>query len=43
MDDEDDEWAPRHSTLIRVIAIVVSVSLVVAGLGTVLEMILTTH
>jgi hypothetical protein len=41
--DEDlyeEEWGPRHSRLIRVTALVLSVSLVIAGLSTVLDLIL---
>ncbi len=36
----DEEWGPRHSRLIRVTALVLSISLVIAGLSTVLDLIL---
>jgi hypothetical protein len=42
-DEMDEDWAPRHGKVIRVTAIVVSISLLVAGMGTVLEVILSTH
>ena len=42
-DKDDEDWAPRHSKVIRVTAVVVSVSLLVAGLGTVLEVVLSAH
>jgi hypothetical protein len=49
-DGEDDtldqfadvgEWEPRHRPLIQVTAVIVSISLIVAGLSTVLELLLT--
>jgi hypothetical protein len=41
-DDEDfDEWGPRHPRVVRVTAAMLSLCLVVAGLGTVLEMVLS--
>jgi hypothetical protein len=36
----DEEWPSRHSPIIKVTAVIVSVSLLVAGVGTVLELIL---
>jgi hypothetical protein len=41
--DDDEEWAPRHSRVIKVTAIVVSISLLMAGLGTVLDLVLSAH
>jgi hypothetical protein len=44
LDDEDaEDWGPRHPTVIKITAIVVSVSLVVAGLGTVFELLLSSR
>lgn len=44
LDDEDEEeWGPRHPRVIRVTAVVVSISLVVAGLGTILELLLSSR
>jgi hypothetical protein len=37
----DEEWGPRHSRIIRMTAVIVSISLVVAGLSTVLDLILS--
>ena len=37
------EWEPMHRPLIKVMAIVMSVSLLLAGLGTVLEVVLSAH
>jgi hypothetical protein len=42
-DDDEEEWAPRHSRVIKVTALVVSVSLLLAGLGTVVELVLSPH
>jgi hypothetical protein len=42
-DDFDGEWPARHSPVIKVTAVVVSISLLVAGVGTVLEIILAAH
>jgi hypothetical protein len=39
--DDDEEWAPRHSKVIK--ATVVSLSLLVAGLGAVLDLVLAAH
>jgi hypothetical protein len=43
IDDEEEEWPARHSRVIRVTAVVVSISLLVAGLGTVLDIVLAAH
>lgn len=45
LDEFDDvgEWEPMHRPLIQAIAVVVSISLVVAGIGTVLEMLLASR
>jgi hypothetical protein len=42
-DDETygEEWHSGHSPVIKVTAVVLSVSLIVAGLGTVLELVLS--
>ena len=37
------EWEPMHRPLIKVTAVVLSISLVVAGVGTVLELLLSAH
>ncbi len=42
-DDEEEEWGPRHSALVKVTAAVLSVCLLVAGVATVLEVILTSR
>ena len=42
-DDEDEEWGPRHHRVIKATAIVVSLSLLVAGLGAVLDLVLAAH
>ena len=41
--DEDEEWPPRQPRVIRVTAIVVSVSLFLAGIGTMLDVVLAAH
>jgi hypothetical protein len=41
--DDVGEWEPMHRPLIQVTAVIVSVSLVVAGAGTVLELLLSSH
>jgi hypothetical protein len=41
--DDVGEWEPRHRPLIQITAIIVSFSLVVAGVGTVLELLLSAH
>ena len=43
MDDLPDEWGPRHPPLVRITAAVLSLCLVVAGLGTVLEIVLSSR
>ena len=43
IDDDVEEWPARHPKVIRVTAVVVSISLLVAGLGTVLDMVLAAH
>ncbi len=43
MFDDVGEWEPMHRPLIQVTAVIVSVSLVVAGVGTVLELLLASH
>jgi hypothetical protein len=42
-DDEVDEWGPRHPPVVRVTAAVLALCLVVAGFGTVLEIVLSAH
>jgi len=37
------DWEPMHRPLVKVMAVVVSVSLVVAAVGTVLEVLLSAH
>jgi hypothetical protein len=37
------EWEPMHRPLMQVMAVIVSISLVVAGIGTVLEILLSAH
>jgi hypothetical protein len=39
----EEEWGPRHSKVIKATAIVVSLSLLVAGLGAVLDLVLAAH
>ncbi len=43
MDDLPDEWGARHPPLVKVTAAVLALCLVVAGLGTVLEIILSSR
>ena len=45
LDEFDDvgEWEPMHRPLIKVTAVVVSASLVLAGLGTVVDILLGAH
>ncbi|HEX3795880.1 MAG TPA: hypothetical protein VHV57_15410 [Acidimicrobiales bacterium] len=40
-EDLDQEWPSGHSRVVKVTAIIVSFSLIVAGLGTVVELVLT--
>jgi hypothetical protein len=39
--DDVGDWAPMHRPLIKVTAVILAVCLVVAGVGTVLEVLLT--
>jgi hypothetical protein len=41
MFDDVGEWEPRHRPLVRVMAVIVAFSLVIGGVGTVLEVLLT--
>ncbi len=41
--DDVGEWQPLHRPLIQVTAVIVSISLVAAAVGTVLEVLLTAH
>ncbi len=45
LDEFDDvgEWEPMHRPLIQVTAVIVCISLVAAGVGTVLELLLSAH
>jgi hypothetical protein len=45
LDEFDDvgDWEPMHRPLIQVTAVIVSFSLLVAGVGTVLELLLASH
>jgi hypothetical protein len=43
MFDDVGDWEPMHRPLIQVTAVIVSVSLVVAGVGTVLELLLSSR
>jgi hypothetical protein len=43
INDDEGEWPSRHSGVIKVTAIIVSLSLFAAGLGTVLELVLSAH
>jgi len=43
MDGDEEEWKPRHSKVIKATAIVVSLSLLVAGLSAVLDLVLAAH
>jgi hypothetical protein len=43
INDEEEEWTPRHSRVIKATAIVVSLSLLLAGVGTVLDLVLSSH
>jgi hypothetical protein len=42
-EDEVEEWGPRHPPLVKVTAAVLAVCLVVAGFGTVLEIVLASR
>jgi hypothetical protein len=37
------DWEPMHRPLIKVIAVILSLSLLLAGVGTVLEVLLSAH
>jgi hypothetical protein len=37
------DWKPMYRPLVKVTAVIVSISLLVAGVGTVLELLLTAH
>jgi hypothetical protein len=41
--EEEEEWGPRHSKVIKATAVIVSLSLLVAGLGAVLDLVLAAH
>jgi hypothetical protein len=45
LDEFDDvgDWEPMHRPVMKVTAVVVSICLVVAGVGTVLELLLSAH
>jgi hypothetical protein len=43
LDAEEEDWGPRHSKVIKATAVVVSLSLLVAGLGAVLDLVLAAH
>jgi hypothetical protein len=43
IDDEEEEWPSSHQRVIKVTAIVVSLSLLLAGLGTVIDVVLSAH
>jgi hypothetical protein len=43
MDGDEEDWGPRHSKVIKATAIVVSLSLLVAGVGAVLDLVLAAH
>jgi hypothetical protein len=43
MFDDVGEWEPMHRPLIQVTAVILSVSLVVAGVGTVFELLLSSR
>jgi hypothetical protein len=42
-EDLDQEWPSGHSRVVKVTAVIVSFSLVIAGLGTVVEIVLSAH
>jgi len=41
IDDNEEEWPSRHTRVVKVTAIVVSLSLLAAGLGTLLQVVLS--
>lgn len=42
-EDEVEEWGPRHPPMVRVTALILSMCLIVAGLSTVLDVLLSSH
>jgi hypothetical protein len=42
-DFDDEEWPSHHPRVIKLTAIVVSISLLLAGVGTLLDVVLSTH
>jgi hypothetical protein len=43
MDGGEEDWGPRHSKVIKATAVIVSLSLLVAGVGAVLDLVLAAH
>jgi hypothetical protein len=43
IDDDEEDWPPRRRRVVKATAVVVSISLILAGLGTVLEVVLSAH
>ncbi len=43
VDDEEEEWPPRHPKVVKVTAVVVCLSLVLAGLGTLFDVVFSVH
>jgi hypothetical protein len=41
--DDEEDWVPRRQRVIKVVAVILSISLLAAGVGTVLEIILSAH
>ena len=41
-DSDEEDWVPRRQRVMKVTALILAVSLLVAGLGTVLELVLST-
>jgi hypothetical protein len=42
-DMDDEEWVPRRQPAMKITAIILSASLLLAGVGTVLEIVLSAH
>jgi len=42
-EDDDEEWPTGHRKVIKVTAVVLSISLLLAGVGTVLDVVLSAH
>jgi hypothetical protein len=42
-EDVEDDWGPRRSRLMKCTAVILAFSLAVAGLSTVLELLLSSH